>query len=394
MKSYFKFSTPFVAGLSLILSTIHAPASYADSLPTGNTPGSKYTITYADWDYVLANTVLKTGRSDRRPASRATFKNTATKIKHGNRKATGLEGNRVLFHEFDDRHHALLLAIRNDLEAVADSIPLQNFDKSEQLAYWLNLHNIAVMLEVSKHYPIKNLKRISSGNKDIWTKKSMVIGGVPTSIKDIENHVITNWNNPLVLYGFYMGVVGGPNIRTEAFTADTLTKQLNENAADFVNSLRGVRFWDGEARVSLHYKMGARYFPDFENDIRRHMIQFADTRLDQKLAAATTFNAASYDWGIADLKNGDSYSGSSHNTNPGALTHFIEGKTPSGRTVAIHDSYLSDPAVINHQLSGLAPHVAALFNKLKERNSLRTRKSNVTIEEFIVNEGSRVGTKE
>ena len=394
MANIFKSIAIILAGFTFFGQVLNTKPVAADGLPTANSPGSKYTISYTDWDYVLEKSVLKTGRSDRRPASRATLKNTATRIKHGNRKATGLEGNRVLFHEFDDRHRALLLSIRKDLEAVSDSVTLQSFSKSEQLAYWLNLHNVAVMLEVSKRYPIKNLKRISTGKNDIWTNEIMSINGVSTSIRDIENHVIANWNNPLVLYGFYMGVVGGPNIRTEAFTADTLTKQLTENAADFVNSLRGVRFWGGEARISSHYKMGARYFPDFKKDVRNHMIQYADARLDQKLAAASTFNAASYDWGIADLKNGDSYSGSSHNTNPGALTHFIEGPNPNGGpAVSIHDSFASDPAVVNHLPSGLAPHVAAFFEKLKERNDLRERKEKITIEEFTTNKESRVSTK-
>jgi len=385
-----------VAGFSILLFSSQASSVAADNLPTGNTPSSKYTINYTDWNQILASTVLKTGRSDRRPASRATFKNTATRIKHGNRKATGLEANRVLFHEFDDRHEWLLRAVRDDLAAVSDTVPLEKFSKNEQLAYWLNLHNVAVMLAISENYPVKNIKRISKGKRDIWAKKTMSIGGVPTSIRDIEEHVISNWNNPLVLYGFYMGAVGGPNIRTTAYTAETLNKQLQENATEFVNSLRGVRFWSNEARISAHYNLGARYFPNFEEDVRRHMIRYADAPLGQKLEAANTIDTARYDWGIADLKNGDTYSGSSHNTNPGALVHFIETPNPGrgeSATILVFDSYISDPSVVNYVNPVLAPHVNAFFNKLKERNMLRNRKSNVEIEEIVPAEEDRVSVK-
>lgn len=391
-----KVTAPLIIGLAIAFTSLGPYAASAANLPTGNTPGSKYTISYADWDYVLANSVLKTGRSDRRPASRATLKNTATRIRHGNTKATGLEGNRVLFHEFDDRHRALLLAIRTDLEAVPDTMPLQNFDKPEQLAYWLNLHNVAVMLEVARNYPIKNIKRIAIGKKNVWAKKTMVIDGIATSIEDIEKHIVTNWSNPLILYGLFMGTVGGPNIRTKAYTADRLTDQLRENATEFVNSLRGVRFWDNEARISLHYKMGARFFPEFQRDVKKHMIQFADPSLAEKLTAAKRFNPRGYDWSIADLKNGDSYSGSSHNTNPGALVHFIEtpdAAAPGGAKVNFN-TYITDPSVINHSSSSLPPHVSRFFNKLKERNSLRQRKTKVTIEEFTTVQEGRVRTKE
>jgi len=374
---------------------------YAADLPTKNTPASQFQIKYDDLSYVLKNSVLDTGRSNRQVASRAANKNTSTRIKHGNSKATALEGNRVLFHEFTDSHRALLLAIRQDLEAVPDHMPLENFSKNEQLAYWFNLHNVAVMLAVSENYPVKSIKRISKGKRDVWAKKTMSIGGVPTSIRDIEEHVVSNWNSPLVLYGFYMGAIGGPNIRTEAYTSKTINKQLESNAFDFVNSLRGIRLWSGKGRVSDHYKMGKdKYFPDFHKDIKHHLLTYARGKTRRSIVGIEKFQIKNYDWSIADLKNGESYSGSSYNTNPGALVYFIEsGELPADglgnqpAPTVIYNSAAQDPTLNKLAEQGLAPHVSALLRGLKKRDNARRRDGNVTVEEFVREEGSRIGKK-
>jgi len=396
-----KFFSTLSASVAGILFAFFSGAAFAETghqLPTQSTEGSSYSIKYDDWNFILKQTVLMTGNSNRRPVSRASYKNSATKIKRGNRRATGLEGNRVLFHEFRDNHQKLLLNIRRDLENVPNMLPLEKFSRNEQLAYWLNLHNVAVMLEVASAYPITSIKPLMVGSRDIWAKKSMSVAGVAISISDIEKHIITNWNNPLVLYGFYLGAVGGPNIRDEAYTAEKLTRQLTDNAREFANSLRGIRFWNDGARVSPHYKLGARYFPDFDKDIKAHLRQFMSDSLRGKLSDVKKVSFQQFDWGIADLKNGQSYNGSSHYTNPGALTHFIESPAvPQGNPNAT----MTNPGITiyntetdpGNQYRGLPPHVVALVKGIQKRNRKRLGEGTVTIEELIVGEGSRIQQK-
>ena len=370
-------------------------------LPVKHNPESEYEIRYDDLNLILSSSVLDTGPSDRRPASRALNKGTQSRIKHGNTSATGFEGNRIIFDAYTSDHVESLLAIRKDLEAVNDFTPLEEFNEWEQLAYWYNLHNVAVMYEVAKAYPIKKLKSLMSGKKNVWDSKTMSIGGRPTSIRDIEEHVIERWDNPLVLYGFFMGTIGGPDIRPEAYTGENVVEALQHNAVRFINSLRGFRLWSREGRVSEHYELGRRFFPDFQNDVTQHLATFArqDTRAD--LAKAKRIKVKNYDWGIADLKNGSTYAGGSFNTNPRALAFFIEtppagaasplGGTPSA-TVDI-DTLGSSALVVNSSSSSLAPQTKALLRAMKIRNQRRARHGEVTVEEFVADDGGRVRTR-
>ncbi len=385
----------FLVGLLLISNSYAAIAnSQQTGLPTEYSLSSDYRIRYDDWDLLLSSVVLDTGRSDKMASGRNSLRTTGTRIRHGNYSKTANEGNRVLFDEFKQPEKDSLLAIRKDLEAVPDFVPLEQFSKNEQLAYWLNLHNVAVMLEVANEYPIKKVKSLYKGRKQVWNKKSMSIGGVPTSIQDIEDHVVANWNDPLVLYGFFMGAVGGPNIRDHAFTGDNVIEALNQNAREFVNSLRGFRLWSGRGRVSDHYELGARYFPNFEDDIKKHLLSYAQDDTRRSVEKAKSVRADSYDWAIADLKNGDFYSGSSFNTSSASLAFFIESVATSGSganaSATVVDAFVNDPAFNKDNLGNMPPQTRAFLNALRERNIRRARDGTVTVEEFVSEEGGRI----
>ncbi len=389
--------------LALLLS---APVGFSQTLaqdavsrlPTEYSRGSSYVIRYDDWDLILSSSVLETGLSDREPASRRDKRNVATRIRHTNMSSTSFEANRVMFNLFDAAHEDSLLAIRRDLESTSDFVPLEEFSKNEQLAYWLNLHNVAVVYEIAKAYPIKKIKSLVKGRKSVWDKKTMSIGGVPTSIRDIEDHVVANWNDPLVLYGLFMGTIGGPNIRSEAYTGDNVVDALRENAVDFVNSLRGFRLWSGYGRVSDHYELGRHYFPDFDEDMKRHLMKFANGSALRALAKADTFRIKNYDWGIADLRNGSVYAGPSFNTSAAALWAFVQAPHPNGSGALITVPGLvtlgDHTSVTRAGAQSLDPQTYALLRAMKKRDERRIREGEVTVEEFVSEDGGRVTTKD
>jgi len=342
-------------------------------------------ITYDDLNYVLKSSVLDVGPSDRHPAARKAFRNTQTKIRHGNYRPTAFEANRINFSSFKQDHRQALLAIRKDLEAVGDSVPLEKFTRNEQLAYFLNLHNVAVMSVIAEQYPLKKVKKLAIGSDSLWDNKNMMIAGVPTSIRDIEEHVVANWENPVVLYGFFMGSIGGPNIRKSAYTGANVYKALESNARRFVNSLRGFRAWSGTGRASEHYKLGMRYFPDFGNDFRQHLYKYANGATRKVIARADIIKANSYDWGIADLVNGDTYGGGSFNTSSTALAWFIFTPSPSaGISASSPTASIFSTGALSRLANGkVSPQTRALLQGIEEREQRRVRDGEVTVEEFV-----------
>lgn len=350
------------AGLAICFSAIAVLVSSGAStamLPTDHTEGSRVRVDYSDWNRILKSVVMVTGSSDRKPAGKVSI--TASRIPHANPNITRIEGNRVFFHEFSPAHTATLLALRRSLEAVSAEISLSELSRNQQLAYWLNLHNVAVMTVIAQRYPVKYLKKLIVGEKAVWNKKSMLVAGEYISIRDIEKHVIENWNDPLVLYGFYMGAVGGPNVLDSAFTGNNVRDLLIENAEEFVNSLRGVRFWDEQAKVSNLYGIGARFFPSFDEDIKKHLMKFARPSLKHELANYTAFRISDFDWYIADLLNGDTYTGSSYSVKTVWVPEVgTDGINSGGHSAGSDAAYLHMP-----------PHVRDLLIGIKKRNLRR-----------------------
>lgn len=284
---------------------------HADDIPVGHSPLSEYYIDYSDLDIVLRGSVLDMGPSTHAPPKKVKVKYTSSRIQIGNLSKTRNEGNRVLFHAFNDRDVQALVAMRDSLLSVPSDLPLTALSRNEQLAFFLNLHTVIVLAEVAEQYPITNLEPLFNyGNADAFVNQQRFeVSGTKVSLADIQKHVVENWQNPLVMYGFYFGAIGTPNIRTEAYTADTVFDQLRENARNFVNSMRGTQIWEPNAlQVSEYYETMQSLFPAFASDVRSHIHQYARGSLARRMGATRDIEPVISDWNIADLYNGRPFS--------------------------------------------------------------------------------------
>ena len=182
---------------------------------------SKYVITYNDLTALLKTVVVDVGRSSRTVAQPTRAK-TGTMMKSKVKRTTADEANRFYFETFEDNEKGreLLRTIRDSLEQLPAEVSLEYFSRDEQLAYWLNLYNVTLLNEVVDIFPKRNLKKYLVGKKSILSKPLLTVADVPLSLNDIQFTILkTNYdNNPLVMYGLYQGIIGGPNIRKSAYT--------------------------------------------------------------------------------------------------------------------------------------------------------------------------------
>lgn len=336
------------------------PPVQAANLPAEHTPDAKTTIKYDDLDYLLKQTVLKLGRSDHKAAPKPP-KITGSNVTFDNPKPSRLEGNRVLFHQNQDDIITVSAEIRDAMLDIPGKVPLERLNKNEQLAYWLNLHNIIVYHEIAKRYPITDLKGLMErcpSKKSLRCEAKYSVAGTAISLDDIERHVIQNWDNPLVIYGFYMGAVGTPNMRAEAYSGKEIYRQLEKNAVDFIHSVRGTRVWSKKnLRVSDYYTRMSDFFPDFQADLMTHIRDYAERDFLEKINRVTRVKANLNDWHIADLYNG-------HMSDPAG----INGLSRVSQRVGTANS--ATPV-----------HVTRLLEAVVKRNS--ERQAQVTVEEYV-----------
>lgn len=267
---------------------------------------SRIHVDYTIWSDLLRDIVLNVPIMDRRPERRQSI-TTGTRNQPGSQSRYRYEANRVAYHLLSDEYKAAISEYRRELEALPEQVDLARLNSNEQLAYWLNLHNVAMIEQVMLEYPLTWINRMAAhGSREpVHEAKILTVAGTPLSLNDIRLRIVyEQWDDPRVLYGFFNGSVGSPEINRNAFDGRRVWDQLDTNAREFVNSLRGVDVTERELRVSHIYDDGRDFFPAFDSDLRAHLAIFANDETASQLAPGRPVYATVSDWHIADLING------------------------------------------------------------------------------------------
>jgi hypothetical protein len=318
-----KVHITILCSLCLALLTISfAPAAQTD-LPESffkETADSTLTINYDDLDAILNASVLSAGLPSRKKAT-VSSASIGTRMKNNSNPLTAGSGNRFAYEEFknNDQMKQIVSKIRRSLEAVPAEVQLSDFNKREQLAYWLNLYNITVIDEIIKIYPKKNLEDFITAKDDgLLTKKILKVAGTALSLNDIQFEILLKkyQDQPDVIYGLHQGYIGSPNIRKRAYTAENVIRALQHNANDFVNSNRGT-YMSGKNsyRVAGFYQRSAAFFPNFEQDLKQHLLGHLRDSERADLEQAPALIANINDWTVTDIY------GTTRNYSGGAATN-------------------------------------------------------------------------
>jgi hypothetical protein len=290
---------------------------------------SRYAINYDDLSDLLGRVVVDVGISSRDIADPPRPK-TGTRMKTKVKRYTVREGNRFFYETFTDNEASqqYLRDIQNSLERLPSETPLDHFSRDEQLAYWLNLYNVTVLNEIIAVYPRRSLQKLLQSNDSILSQKLLTVAGVPLSLNDIQFTILKqNYdNNPLIIYGLYQGVVGGPNIRRTAYTGDDVYRALEENAYEFINSNRGTFSNDASIfLVSSFYDRSREFFPQFNSDLSQHLLTYLEGDLRVRLELATELDPSISDWTVTDLGGTRHEVGGSFANNHAAMLDAYQG---------------------------------------------------------------------
>lgn len=269
-------------------------------------PTSSTRLDWTVWDQALDYFVLYMGPSLRQGAPRPR-PSAGTRLTYGHDSRYRMEGNRIAFELIEDDKIAALTEYRQDLERIGSEQDIATLPRNEQLAFWLNLHNVAIVEQIGLAYPVSQPRNIRIGGVRLDEAKFITIDGVAMSPHDIRTKIVyPNWNDARVIYGFFRGEIGGPSIQLAAFTGDNLDTFLSGSAGEFVNSLRGLQPDGNALRVSEIYEEGRPfYFADWSNALSAHLLRFANEDLSPRVASARSIEASIYEHDVADLSKGE-----------------------------------------------------------------------------------------
>lgn len=165
------------------------------------------------------------------------------------------------------------------------------FNKDEQLAYWLNLRNFALIKSISDQSSTRNFSKLRgtpSAPGPLWTDKLVTVSGQSLSIQDIESIIFSNWSNPDVIYGLYQGTKDGPGLLGQPFTGPTVVAQLREVGARFVANSKTVKVKKDTAEISQYYDWyKSLAFNNDDGAVKQHLISIASEKKASALSGAS-----------------------------------------------------------------------------------------------------------
>lgn len=166
--------------------------------------------------------------------------------------------------------------------------------RDEQLSFWINMYNIAVVHTIAQHYPLASIKDAGTLMNPIWDRSIINVGGNYFSLSEIETKILKKLNEPRLYYALCNGTLSSADLRNEAYTAKNLDQQLQDQKTNFLqNKTKGIRRHKGtrELRISSLFKWQKEFITS-SSPLKTYLQPFADYSLKGYKISYLTYNWA------------------------------------------------------------------------------------------------------
>lgn len=262
-----------VLGISLSSQVLAAPASELWDKWASHDENSNLTIDHRQWDGLTSRLVSAT--------------------------QAGL--NRVAYSQFTITDKRQLRSYISKLSKTS----ISQYNRAEQLAFWINLYNAVTVKVMLDHYPVLSIRDIKSSFfiPGPWDKKLVSVEGEKLTLNDIEHRILRPiWQDARLHYVVNCASIGCPNLQSRAFTADNMEAMLEAAAVEFINHHRAVQVKYGKLRVSSIYNWYKADFGGTDAGVIEHLRQYAAPNLADQLSGIKSIdNDDHYNWGVNSL---------------------------------------------------------------------------------------------
>ena len=123
----------------------------------------------------------------------------------------------------------------------------QGWSKGQQMAFWVNAYNAFVLQTVINHYPMQGTIKQVPGAYD----KAFRAAGRSVTLDSIEKTILPEFKDPRLFLALGRGAVGSGRLRSEAYTAERLERQLKDIQTEFVSDRHMYRVDRGANQISI-----------------------------------------------------------------------------------------------------------------------------------------------
>lgn len=190
--------------------------------------------------------------------------------------------------------------LKEYLDLLSNNAPNDsNWSENDQIAYWINVYNAYTLELVLDYYPVESIKDIGSSIQvpfvnTPWDVKFIEIAGNIYDLNNIEHNILRkNWTEPRIHFAINCASLSCPQLRPEAYEGKLLDRQLDEQAALFIND-------DFRNDISGSVARLSKIFDWFAGDFKKVMTvtDFINQYADVKITSDTEITYKEYDWAL------------------------------------------------------------------------------------------------
>lgn len=140
--------------------------------------------------------------------------------------------------------------------------------REEQMAFWINVYNIAAIKTIVDHYPVDSIRSSRVHWLGLpWNRKTITVGGREYALSQIEfDLLVEGFRDLRVHFGINCASVSCVDLLHVPFRAATLDRQLDEQGRRFLaNRAKGMRI-DREGNrlfLSQVFKFDKKHFSEY-----------------------------------------------------------------------------------------------------------------------------------
>lgn len=211
---------------------------------------------------------------------------------------------------------AALVAYLGTLAAVPRA-GFDGFTKPQRQAFLINAYNAATVELVLTRYPnLPSIKDLGGLLSSPWKPQWIALLGGKVSLDDIEHGMLRRrgaYDDPRVHFALNCASVGCPMLREEAFTAERLDVQLDQQAARFMADRTRNRWNAQRSRLELSkifdwygedFRLGHRGIGSLQAFAASHAERLADVPAERERIRAGQAEIVflDYDWALNDAR--------------------------------------------------------------------------------------------
>ena len=211
---------------------------------------------------------------------------------------------------------AALKAYLKNLEGVSQAA-FDGYSKPQQMAFLINAYNAATVELILTKYPdLASIKDLGSLLSSPWKPKIVALLGARYSLDNIEHDMLRargRYDDPRVHFAVNCASIGCPALREEAFSADKLEAQLDEQSTRFMSD-RSRNRWNaqsGKLEVSKifdwfgeDFRLGLKGITSANAFYAKYADRLADAPAERERVRTMTASVAylEYDWKLNDAR--------------------------------------------------------------------------------------------